>query len=186
MKALVIGQLNGSPDRDLTEVLKKRGIEPVFLTAGIRGGDSIARNLSRLIKPFDTVNSVFFLKGWEECPYARILNALAAESGKVIKYEWDKAEIVKTVIKAVEDGTGFKLQEIVGQGKQRRYYFARLILIHYLTARCSMGKEEINGIIGRESVIYCKKQFGRELKYNPEFRAIYISVVKHLNKSVSE
>lgn len=194
MRSLIVGNIlqNKSLARDYSEAeafLTRIGLKPININETIGTTADLNSLVALHLDQLKNCDAVFMLQGWVKCPCARIVNLLAVENNKRTIYEnliaGDKILLLKAAIRSVENCFGLTFPEIVKEGRKREYYFARLILVHYMDKICVLEEAEIASIIGRDetTVKYYFRKFPYEMKFNREFRDLFEKAEINLSKS---
>lgn len=184
MRSLIVGNIlqNKSLAREYSEAeafLTRIGLKPININETIGTTTDLNSLVALHLDQLKNCDAVFMLQGWVKCPAARIVNLLAVENNKRVYYEnlvsGDKIILLKAAISAVESCSGFTFAEIVKEGRKREYYFARLILVHYMDKICVLEEAEIAELIQRDetTVKYYFRKFPYEMKFNREFRDLF-------------
>ena len=183
---------NKSLAREYSEAeafLTRIGLKPININETIGTTTDLNSLVALHLDQMKNCDAVFMLQGWVNFPCARIVNLLAVENNKRTIYEnliaGDKILLLKAAISAVESCSGFTFPEIVKEGRKREYYFARLILVHYMDKICVLEEAEIAELIGRDeaTVKYYFRKFPHEMKFNREFRDLFEKTEINLSKS---
>ena len=184
MRTLIIGNItqNNSLAWDYSQAeafLIRIGLKPINLNESIGTSTELNSLVALHLDQLKNCDAVFMLNCWIKCPCARIVHSLAVENGKQTIYQnliaGDRIFLATTAISAVESASGMKLSEFARKCRKREYYFARLILVNYLTKLSKLDEQEIADMLGRDltTVKYSLREFPSVLKYAKEFREMY-------------
>ena len=199
MRTYISGKISGLPFEQVQEkfnqaeeLLHSLNIEPVNpLKNGLDRCSSWESHMIRDIEILLKCDSILMLDGWMTSKGARIEKVIAEEMDLIILFESyisGTNKDLQTIKDAIQDVTGLRYDEYTAKGRNRRGFYARMMLIYLCRMREKMDLHQIAMIVNRDhsTVAHSLKTYCDEIGYNGNFRKMAQRVNEILNCNVSE